>query len=163
MEWIIIKSYTEVVMSLSSISWQVPNMVPTYHSHLWDLFSLEQYFTMGLSILISSDYHAQETPYQYEAFHNWISLWQKVSGISFKYPPLFSFFEKDDSSDLWEVATCLSALLWMMEWFHVPCAHRHWNCASLRLVAGGDGASKYLSSWSLLIQSEIGRSLFLAA
>jgi hypothetical protein len=77
-------------------------------------------------------------------------------------PPFF-LFEKDDSSDLWEVATCLSALLWMMEWFHVPCAHRCWNCAYLRLVAGGDGASKYLSSWSLLIQSANGRSLFLTA
>ena len=57
------------------------------------------------------DYHVQETPYQNEAFHDWISLWQKVSSISLKYPPFFSFFEKDDSSDIWEVASCLSALL----------------------------------------------------
>jgi hypothetical protein len=28
-----------------------------------------------------------------------------------KIPPIFNFFEKDYSSDLWEVATCLSKLL----------------------------------------------------
>jgi hypothetical protein len=31
------------------------------------------------------------------------------------------FFEKDTASDLWEVATCLVKLLWMMVWFH--CYH----------------------------------------
>ncbi len=33
----------------------------------------------------------------------------------------FLFFEKDNSSDLWDVATCLSKLLWMMVWFY--CYH----------------------------------------
>ncbi len=135
--------------SCPSISWQVPSMVPAYHSHSWDLSSLEQYFTLGLLTLRSSDYHAQDTPYQqlstsqhsayvlinyvqhferHEAFHNWISLWQKVSGISLKYPPFF--FEKDTSSDLWEVAMCLSKLLWMMVWFH---SHLPFCTPSLKL------------------------------
>ena len=86
-------------------------------------------------------------------FSRLISLWQKVSGISLKYPPFFLFFEKDTSSDLWEVATCMSKHLWMMD-DSIPIflfAHRCWNCASLWLDAVGNGASKYISSWSLLI------------
>ena len=73
-----------------------------------------------------------------EAFRDWLSLWQKRHTI--EIPP--------------------SKLLWMREWFHVPCAHRLWNCTSLRLIAIDNGASKYLSSWSLLIQCEIGLSLY---
>ncbi len=41
-EWIIIKLSTEVLRSLSSILWQAPSLVPTYHSHSWDLPSLKQ-------------------------------------------------------------------------------------------------------------------------
>ncbi len=109
--------YTELLRSFPSISWQVPSMVHAYHSHLWDLSSLEQYFTLGLSILRSSDYHALDTPYQHEASHNWLSIWKKVSGILLKYPPMF--LEQDKLSDLQEVATCCKPL-WMMERFHCP-------------------------------------------
>ena len=45
-----------------------PKMVPAYHSHLCNLSSLEQNFTLGLSILRSSQYHAQDTPYQHTLF-----------------------------------------------------------------------------------------------
>jgi hypothetical protein len=37
------------------------------------------------------------------------------------------------------------------------------NCMTLRLEVVGDGASKYLLTQSLLIQSKIGQSLFLFA
>jgi hypothetical protein len=37
----------------------------------------------------------------------------------FEIPPNL-FLEKDNLSDLREVATCLSELLWMMEWCHCP-------------------------------------------
>ena len=60
----IIMMYTEFVKSVASISWQVPSMMPAYHSRLWDLSSLDQYYTLGLSTLRSSDYHAQDNPYQ---------------------------------------------------------------------------------------------------
>jgi hypothetical protein len=64
-EWIIIKMSTKLLRSFPSISWQAPSMVPAYHSHLWDLSSLEQYFTLSLLTLRSSDYHAQDTPTEY--------------------------------------------------------------------------------------------------
>ena len=109
--------------------------------------SLSFFYAMHMAV---SDYvqNAKRTK-----FSRLISLWQKVSGISLKYPPFFLFFEKDTSSDLWEVATCLSKLLWMMDDSIpiFPFAHRCWNCASLRLDAVGNGASKYISSRSLLI------------
>jgi len=40
---------------------------------------------------------------------------KKSQAYRLNTPPFFLFFEKDDSNDLWEVATCSSALLWMME------------------------------------------------
>ena len=66
-EWNMIKSCTKVAKLLSSISLQASSMVPAYHPHLWDLSSLEQYFTLGLSTLRSSDCHAQDTPYQQQS------------------------------------------------------------------------------------------------
>ncbi len=53
-KWIIIKLSTELLGSCPSISWQVPSMVPAYHSHSWDLSSLEQYFALGPPTLSSS-------------------------------------------------------------------------------------------------------------
>ncbi len=35
MEWIIIKLSTELLRSFPSVSWQVPCLVPAYHSHSW--------------------------------------------------------------------------------------------------------------------------------
>ncbi len=58
-------------------------------------------------------------------FSQLISLWQKVSGISLKYPPLFLRWY----SDLWEVPTCLSKLLWMIVWFY---SHRPFCTSSLK-------------------------------
>ncbi len=100
---------TEVLRSLSSISWQTPHLVPAYHSHSWDLSSLEQYFTLGpptLSSLLKYLYqhslsffyamHMAVSDYVQNAkrtkFSRLISLWQKVSGISLEYQPFFFFF-----------------------------------------------------------------------
>ena len=119
-----------------------------------------------LRVLQPSAHHAQDTPTQHSlsffyAMHMALSDYvQHVEGnevftIDFpltkglrhiiEIPPIFFyFFEKDTSSDLWEVATCLSKLLWMMD-DSIPIflfAHHCWNCASLRLGAVGNGASK---------------------
>ncbi len=54
MERININLSTEVLRSLSSISWKTPSLVPAYHFHSWDLPSLKQYFTQGPPTLGSS-------------------------------------------------------------------------------------------------------------
>ncbi len=134
-ERINIKLSTEVLRSLSSILWQTPSLVPAYHSHSWDLPSLKQYFAQGPPTLSSScsRYPLPNIYWVFSMLCTWlyqttysilretkflrlISLWQKVSGILMKYPSFFCW--KQTLSDLWEVATCLSKLLWMMVWFH---------------------------------------------
>ena len=88
-----------------------------------------------------------------QSFSNWLTSDKRSQAYRWNTPHFFLFFEKDTSSDLWEVATCLSKLLWMMD-DSIPIflfAHHCWNCASLRLGAVGNGASKYISSRSLLI------------
>ncbi len=143
MEQINIKLSTEVLRSLSSISWQVPSLVPPYHSHSWDLSSLEQYFTLSLSTLKSSDYHTQDTPYQQlsislhfaHVFIDYVQHFERTKVFTIDFPSdkrsqayccwntahFFFFLKKDDSSNLWEVAMCLSKLLWIMVWFHCHC------------------------------------------
>jgi hypothetical protein len=78
-------------------------------------------------------------------------------------PPFFLFFEKDDSSDLWEVAMCLSKLFVNDGMIPFPLCLLHTvieDCMSLWLEGVGNGASKFLSSRSLLIQSKLGWSPF---
>ncbi len=79
------------------------------------------------------------------SFHNWFPSDKRSQAYHWNTPIFFFFFEKDTSSDLWEVAPCLSKLLWMMDDSIpiFPFAHRCWNCASLQLDTVGNGASKY--------------------
>ncbi len=133
-EWINIKLSTEVIRSLSSISWQTPSLVPAYHSHSWDLPSLNQYFAQSPPTLGSS---CSRYPYptftefflcyahgfirlceacwKKQSFHDWFPSDKRSQAYRWNTPNFFLFFEKDTSSDLWEVATCLSKLLWMMD------------------------------------------------
>ncbi len=141
MEWIDMKLSTEVFRSLSSILWQAPSLVPAYHSHAWDLPSLKQYFALGPPAL-SSSCSRYPIPTSTEFFYVMhMALWDYVQHIErnkvftidfpsnqaycWHTPHFFLFFEKDDSSDLWEVVTCFSKLLWMMVWFH--CHHPFWT------------------------------------
>ncbi len=138
--------------------------MPAYHSHSWDLPSLKQYFAQGPPTLGSpcSRYPYPTFPefflcyahgfirlraacWKKQSFHDWFPSDKRSQAYCWNTPIFFFFFEKDTSSDLWEVATCLSKLLWMMDDSSpiFPFAHRCWNCASLRLDAVGNGASKY--------------------
>ncbi len=99
-ERIIIKMFTELLRSFPSISCPSCSRYPIPTS-------TEFFYVMHMVLLAK--------------FPWLIFLWQNVSGILLKYPPFFLFFEKYASSDLWEIATCLSKLLWIMVWFHCHC------------------------------------------
>ncbi len=107
-ERINIKLSTEVLRSLSSILWQIPSLVPAYHSHSRDLPSLKHYFALGPPTLSSScsRYPISTPPAFFYAMHmalsdyvqhiersknfcNWLQLWQKVSGICRNAPQFF--------------------------------------------------------------------------